>query len=72
MHTEAELRYALNNLPDAMAARGVTIKAGAYEITLLPGRLTDRLADELSQGLRLDVMRREALAFQRAQREVQR
>ena len=72
MHTEVELRYALNNLPAAMAARGLTIKAGAYEITLLPGRLADRLVDELSQGLRLELMRREAVEFQRAQREVQR
>jgi len=58
-HTTDELRYALNNLPAAMAARGLTIRAGAYEITLLPGRLADRLADELSQGLQLNVMQRE-------------
>jgi hypothetical protein len=69
MHTDAELRYVLNNLPDAMAARGVTIKAGAFEIKLLPGRLADRLADELSQGLRLDVMRREVQWLERAQQE---
>jgi hypothetical protein len=41
-------------------AHGLTISTTAGTITLLPGRLSDRLADELSQGLRLELMRREA------------
>jgi hypothetical protein len=59
-HTSVELTMALQRLVPSMA-HGLTISTPAGgSITLLPGRLADRLADELSQHLRLELMRREA------------
>ena len=58
-HTPAELQLALSALVPAMGF-GLTIQTGGHSITLPPGRLADRLSDELAQGLRLEVMRREA------------
>ena len=57
--TTVELGMALDRLVPAMA-HGLTILTPAGgSLVLLPGRLADRLADELSQGLRLELMRRE-------------
>lgn len=56
-HTSAELSLALNQLVPAIGVHGLTIQAGGHSITLLPGRLADRLSDELAQALRLDLMR---------------
>lgn len=59
-HTPGELQAALARLVPAMGS-GLTITTASGEsLTLNPGRLVDRLADELSQGLRLELMRREA------------
>jgi hypothetical protein len=57
-HTTDELRFALETIVPAMRARGFTIKTPGYEFSLLPGRLADRLADELDLDLRLNVMHR--------------
>lgn len=56
-HTPAELEAALHLLVPAMGTHGLTIQAGGHSFTLLPGRLADRLSDELAQALRLDLMR---------------
>ena len=58
-HTTVELSVALERLVPAMA-QGLTIMTpSGGMLTLLPGRLVDRLADELSQALRLELMRRD-------------
>lgn len=64
-HMLAELNMAQICLLPAMASQGLQISAGGHTITLLPGRLVDRLADELAQQLRLEVLRREAEEFTR-------
>jgi hypothetical protein len=66
-HTTVELSMALDRLVPAMA-HGLTILTPAGgQITLPPGRLADRLADELSQGIRLELMRREVAGLEAAQ-----
>lgn len=58
-HTPAELSQALNQLVPAMA-KGLTIQAGGHSLTLLPGLLADRLADELCLGLMVELKSRES------------
>lgn len=66
-HTTAELRAALNKLAPAMGSGFTITTASGEQLSLLSGRLADRLADELSQGLRLDLMRREHVDSMAAQ-----
>lgn len=57
-HTTTELSMALDRVVPSMA-QGLTIMTPAGgSLTLLPGKLADRLADELSHALRLELMRR--------------
>jgi hypothetical protein len=64
-HSAAELSAAEQFLVPAMREGVLTLSAGGHSITLLPGRLSERLADELAQQLRLEELRREAEAFTR-------
>lgn len=58
-HTTDELRAALTRLVPAMAG-GLTITTPSGEsLSLLPGRLADRLADELCIDLMLVLKHRE-------------
>lgn len=65
VHSDSELHMAQHRLLPAMGVHGLQIVSGGHSITLLPGRLVDRLADELAQQLRLEVLRREAEEFAR-------
>lgn len=57
-HTTVELSMALARVAPAMAQGLTIITPAGGQLTLLPGRLAERLADELSQALRLELMRR--------------
>ncbi len=58
-HSLVDLYMAQHCLPSAMTNHGFQITSGGHAFTALPGRLAERISEELNQYLRLEIMRRE-------------
>jgi hypothetical protein len=66
-HTTVELSMALDRLVPAMTHGFTILTPAGRQITLAPGRLVDRMADELFLGLMVELKRRGAQVPQGAQ-----
>lgn len=66
-HTTVELSMALDRLVPAMTHGFTILTAAGGQITLAPGRLVDRMADELCLGLMVELKSRGAQVPQGAQ-----